>query len=85
MNLSILHISDMYRDPDNPIRNDMLLDSLENDRRYYSSEETPKVRSPDLIIVSGDIIQGVRPDAPEPEHKLREQYQEALEFLARLA
>ncbi len=40
--------------------------------------------SPDLIIVSGDIIQGVRSDAPNPTAQLREQYQEALEFLSAL-
>jgi hypothetical protein len=84
MNLSILHISDLHRDPDNPIRNDVLLDSLENDQRHYSSEETPAVRSPDLIIVSGDIIHGVNPDAPDAEDRLREQYQEALGFLGQL-
>src|SRR6266704_1127518 len=84
MNLSILHLSDLHRDPDNPIRNDVLLDSLKNDGRHYSAEESPAVRSPDLIIVSGDIIHGVRPDAPDPEKKLREQYQEALDFLDRL-
>lgn len=84
MKLSVLHISDLHRDPDNPIRNDVLLDSLENDRRHYSAEEAPAIRSPDLIIVSGDIIQGIRPDAPDPEKKLREQYKEALEFLTRL-
>lgn len=84
MRLSVLHISDLHRDPDNPIRNNVLLDSLENDRRHYADEETPAVRSPDLIIVSGDIIQGIRPDAPDPEKRLREQYQEALDFLGRL-
>ena len=84
MKLSILHISDLHRDPDNPIRNDVLLDSLENDRRHYSAEETPAVQSLDLIIVSGDIIHGIKPKAPDPENKLREQYQEALDFLARL-
>jgi 3',5'-cyclic AMP phosphodiesterase CpdA len=65
MKLSILHISDLHRDPGNPIRNDVLLDSLENDRRHYWAEETPAVRLPDLIIVSGDIVQGIRPDAPD--------------------
>ncbi|MEK7995700.1 MAG: metallophosphoesterase [Planctomycetota bacterium] len=84
MKLSVLHISDLHRDPDNPIRSDVLLDSLENDRRHYAAEETPAVRSPDLIIVSGDIIQGVRPDAPDPEKGLREQYQEALGYLGGL-
>jgi hypothetical protein len=84
MKLSVLHISDLHRDPDNPIRNDVLLDSLENDRRHYSAEEAPRIRSPDMIIVSGDIIQGIRPDAPDPEKRLHEQYQEALDFLAQL-
>jgi len=59
MKLSVLHISDLHRDPTNPIRNDVLLDSLEIDRRHYTAEETPPVQSPDLIIVSGDIIQGI--------------------------
>jgi Calcineurin-like phosphoesterase len=84
MKLSILHISDLHRDPQNPIRNDVLLDSLENDRRHYVAEEDPKVRSPDLIIVSGDIIQGIKPDAQNPEERLREQYGEALQFLGKL-
>ena len=84
MKLSVLHISDLHRDPINPIRNDVLLDSLENDRRRYSAEEDPPVRSPDLIFVSGDIIQGIRTDDPEPDMALREQYQEALDFLGRL-
>src|SRR3990172_5235492 len=84
MKLSVLHISDLHRDPDNPIRNDVLLDSLDNDRRHYTAEETPAVRSPDLIIVSGDIVDGVRADTPDPERALSEQYKEALAFLARL-
>ncbi len=84
MKLSVLHISDLHRDPANPIRNDVLLDSLENDRRHYSAEETPAVRLPDLIIVSGDIIQGIRPDALDPDARLREQYREALDFLSAL-
>ena len=61
MKLSVLHISDLHRDPENPIRNQVLLDSLERDRRRYTGEEMPRIRSPDLIIVSGDIIQGVKP------------------------
>ncbi len=84
MKLSVLHISDLHRDPANPVRNDVLLDSLENDRRHYSAEETPAVRSPDLIIISGDIIQGIRPDAQDPDARLREQYHEAFDFLAAL-
>ncbi len=84
MNLSILHISDLHRDRGNPIRNDVLLDSLENDARHYSDEEGSEVRAPDLLVVSGDIIQGVSSDNPEPEKCLREQYDEASDFLARI-
>ena len=85
MNLSILHISDLHRDQNNPIRNDVLLDSLENDCRHFSAEEEPKIRKPDLIIVSGDIVQGIKPDIPEPERILRDQYEEALGFLVQLS
>ena|SRR5437899_1650022 len=81
MNVSILHISDLHRDPGNPISNEALLDSLENDRRRYSGEENPAVRSPDIIVVSGDVIQGVSPGTSEPEKKLQAQYGEALSFL----
>src|ERR1700730_11050669 len=84
MKLSILHISDLHRDPENPIGNEALLDSLENDRRRYSGEENPNIRLPDLIIVSGDIVQGVSPEGADPEKKLRAQYAEALTFLNKL-
>lgn len=85
MKLSILHISDLHRDAKNPIRNDVLLDSLQNDQRHYSAEESPAVRPPDLIIVSGDIVQGISPDTAEPETELAAQYQEALDFLGKMA
>jgi 3',5'-cyclic AMP phosphodiesterase CpdA len=85
MTISILHISDLHRDPANPIRNDVLLNALDNDRRHYTAEEEPKIRSPDLIIVSGDIIQGIKFDEPNPDQALRAQYAEALDFLGQLA
>jgi predicted MPP superfamily phosphohydrolase len=83
--ISILHISDLHRDPANPIRNDVLLNSLDNDHRHYTAEEKPSIRPPDLIIVSGDIIQGIRFDEKDPEAALRAQYFEALDFLSKLA
>lgn len=84
MTLSILHISDLHRDPDNPIRNQVLLDSLERDRDRYTSKEDPRIKPPNLIIVSGDIIQGVKHGTPNAEANLRQQYDEALNFLNNL-
>ncbi len=84
MKVSILHISDLHRDPENPIGNVALLDSLENDRRRYSLEETPRVRKPDIVVVSGDIVQGVNGKDPDAEKKLQAQYAEALNFLNEL-
>jgi len=85
MKLSLLHISDLHRDPTNPIGNTALLDSMENDRRRYAGEQEPTIRSPDLIIVSGDVIQGIEPGISDPEKALKQQYDEALAFLNGLA
>jgi predicted MPP superfamily phosphohydrolase len=82
--VSILQISDLHRDPGNPIRNDALLSSLENDRARYTQTDDPIVRSPDIIIVSGDVIQGVSPGTPDAPIKLAEQHREALDFLGKL-
>ena len=81
MKLSILHISDLHRDPANPLGNEMLLHSLESDRDRYTSQEKTCIRPPDLIIVSGDIIQGVKHDVSDAEAILKRQYNEALCFL----
>lgn len=79
--ISILHISDLHRERTSPIRNDALLNSLENDRERYSTTDDPMVRSPDIIVASGDIIYGVAPGTKDAAAKLEEQYREALDFL----
>ena len=84
MPLSVLHISDLHRDPNNPIGNDVLLNSLERDRDRYTSIESPRVNSPELIIVSGDIVQGVKHDTTNANDILKRQYDEALDFLTNL-
>lgn len=81
MKLSILHISDLHRDPRNPISNQILIDSLVRDRDRYTSAEEPCIMPPDLIIVSGDIVQGVKYGYPDAEANLQKQYDEALDFL----
>lgn len=83
MRISVLQISDLHRDPVNPIRNAPLFESLENDRRRYTKADTA-IRSPDIIFVTGDIVQGVAPGTANAEAVLRAQYAEALEFLGRL-
>ena len=85
MSLCVLHISDIHRDPANPIGNKILLDSLERDRDHYTTKEDPRIEPPNFIIVSGDIVQGVKHGTPDPEITLQHQYDEALNFLHELA
>jgi 3',5'-cyclic AMP phosphodiesterase CpdA len=85
MPLSVLHLSDLHRDPANPISNQVLLDSLERDRDRYATKEDPRIEPPNLIIVSGDVVQGVKHGTPDAETKLRQQYDEAAGFLNELA
>ena len=77
----LLHISDLHRDLTNPISNGILLDSLERDRDQYTAREDPLISEPNIIVVSGDIVQGVKHSEPSAESNLRKQYHEALDFL----
>lgn len=79
--ITILHISDLHRDPEHPLSNNALLDSLERDREHYC----PGIHDPNLIIVSGDIVHGVKVDIANPAEKLEQQYAEAEDFLVQLA
>ena len=81
MNINILHVSDLHRDPFSPISNLTLLDSLKRDRDQYASPDDLGISSLDLIVVSGDIVQGVRHGCGDAEAVLQRQYEEALEFL----
>jgi hypothetical protein len=82
--LTILHVSDLHRDPTNEVSNKALLLSLEQDRDRYRAE-VPRIPDPNLIIASGDIIHGVRHDAVNAEAELQRQYDQAEEFLVELA
>lgn len=82
--VSILHISDLHRDPRHEITNDALVDSLLRDRQRYTRDENQAIKSPDLVIVSGDIVTGVRHDHPNADAEVKRQYENAHEFLSRL-
>lgn len=83
MTVTIMHISDLHRDSGSQISSIALLSSLVRDRtRYMGSEALP---APDLAVVSGDIIYGVKGGEDQGEQKLRAQYDEAHDFLVGLA
>ncbi len=81
MNINILHVSDLHRDPQSPISNLTLLDSLKRDREQYASPEGLGIGSFDLIVISGDVVQGVRHGPRDADVVLQRQYEEAHEFL----
>jgi len=76
---SLLHISDLHRSAEDPIANDELLESLSTDRGRYTKSDPP-VRAPDAIIVSGDVIQGVKLGTANSTIALRDQYGVAEDF-----
>lgn len=81
MPVTILHISDLHRDPTLGIHNDPLLRSLVSDRDRY--EPDFGIGKTDVIVVSGDIVYGVKPGA-SAQKELTDQYAEAEEFLVQL-
>lgn len=83
-NYAILHISDLHRSPTDPISNEELVSALVSDYERYTKEPTP-VPSPDAIIVSGDIIQGVPRGTTDFRAELDKQYAVAAAFLDDLA
>ncbi|WP_142786087.1 metallophosphoesterase family protein [Changchengzhania lutea] len=79
--VSILHLSDLHRSRANPLNNAALLSSLIIDIDRIKGE-TPSIKKPDIIIVSGDIIRGSHHiDADASNDEINEQYNEAFEFL----
>ncbi|WP_081769038.1 metallophosphoesterase [Herbaspirillum sp. RV1423] len=79
---TILHISDLHRDADSGLTTTTLLESLRLDRERYVSAG---ISAPDLAIVSGDLVLGVKEDTAESTNELKRQYAEVSEFLSLLA
>lgn len=82
--LSIMHISDIHRIKNANISNSELVSSLLSDLRKYNNN-SPSIRKPDVIIVSGDVIQGLPLNRGTYPGDLLNQYSEAKEFLIELA
>ena len=80
---SILHISDLHRSSEEPVDNNSLLAALLADRERYAGE-APRIPPPSAIVVSGDLIQGARIDAPNWQRSMKDQYAVADSFLAAL-
>ena len=84
MRFSILHISDLHRDPNDEIPSGWLLESLEQDFDQFGKQD-PEIIRPALCIVSGDLVHGVKPDSEDADKELVRQYGQAEEFLVGLA
>ena len=79
---TILHISDLHRTSGPRLNNDDLLTAIACDATRWKNEGIP---NPDLIIVSGDLIQGLSLNTDDPDAEIAAQYNEADDFLRRLA
>jgi DNA repair exonuclease SbcCD nuclease subunit len=75
---TILHISDIHRGPHTDLNNlyeSLITDSLECEKNG--------ILKPSIIVVSGDIVEGA--EGENAEQAVKQQYEEAAEFLTRLA
>ena len=80
---TILHISDLHRKGGSSVTNQELFSSLVADFQR-SARETPALTRPDAIVVSGDLVEGLRLGSTNYPDSLRQQYQEAEELLVYL-
>ena len=78
---TLLHISDLHRTSGPRFGNDELLAAIASDATRWSQEGIP---NPDLIVVSGDVIQGASATDPDPDSEIAAQYSEASSFLHQL-
>ena len=79
----ILHLSDIHRSSREPVDNNSLLAALVADCERYAVE-SPPVPSPQAIVVSGDLIQGVPLRNRAFARSLENQYTVAGELLSEL-
>ena len=73
---TILHISDLHKSKDDSYAD--LFESLRKDSESYVQQG---IKLPEIIVISGDIVEGAKDDDPKPDKTIKEQYKEAEEFL----
>ena len=78
---TVLHISDLHRTLGPHLSNDELLPALISDATRWQAEGIPR---PELIVVSGDLVQGAPLDTCDPDAEVDAQYREVGDFLRRL-
>lgn len=79
---TLLHISDLHRTLGPRLDNDELVAAITSDAKRWKNEGIPE---PDLIIVSGDLIQGASIATLDPDTEIESQYNEASKLLRHLA
>ncbi len=79
---TLLHISDLHRTSGPRLSNDELFAAITSDATRWSGEG---ISSPDLVVVSGDLVQGVSIGTTDPDSEISAQYSEACDFLRQLA
>ncbi len=78
---TLLHISDLHRTSTPRLDNDELLSAILSDTKRWEKEGIPY---PEVIVVSGDLIQGTSVDHPNPDSEIASQYAEVGTFLEQL-
>jgi hypothetical protein len=79
----ILHLSDLHRSPSDLILNSELIAALRSDRASRWPEAVR--RDPDIVVLNGDLIQGVPLGEPNFGQSLDDQYDVAFEFAEEVA
>ena len=76
---TILHISDLHKSEEDSYND--LFESMRKDSETYVQQE---ISLPEIIVVSGDIVEGAKDDDETPDDTIRKQYADAKIFLTAL-
>ena len=79
---TLLHISDLHRTSEPRLDNSELFSAIASDATRWHNEGIPR---PDLVVVSGDLVQGSDVSSSDPDSDIESQYIEVGDFLSQLA